>query len=146
MNDNINNSNILSSDSTNTTSITGNTLYFKSNPIDWCISDTASISYDMVRSNYLEVDDIVQFFLYLPEEQIQSLFETWEKVLIGSDHAYFKQFVSKIVRKRHFSEDFLISIMEHLEDKKDLLAVHKYDIATGKYMVLLTHLQALNIL
>ena len=80
--------------------------------------------------------DVCNLLLLLSEEDLLNMLLKMDSSASGRQVSKLKYVISYLIRHRHFSENFLLSILNLIEDKNDLLVVHRYDIASGNYNIL----------
>ena len=79
---------------------------------------------------YYKDSTLENLFLYLKEEEILDIFS--KIVERESDSAEIKNIISRVIRSRHFTEDFLLEYISYMEIN-DILVMHKADIKSGAY-------------
>ena len=87
-------------------------------------------------------DDLINLLLLLDEELLLVLIAALETAASGHQISCLNHVVSRLIRQRHFSEEFLLNCLKFIENKNDFLVVHRYEITTGKYEILKFHLSA----
>ena len=80
--------------------------------------------------------DVCNLLLLLSEEDLLNMLLKMDSSASGRQVSKLKYVISYLIRHRHFSENFLLSILNLIEDKNDLLVVHRYDIVSGNYNIL----------
>ena len=109
--------------STYTTTLGGNCTITTNTP-SW-MTVGSSIDYGYFKDTTMET-----LFLYLKEEEISEIFN---KILEReSDSEKIKSIVSRVVRVRHFSEEFLLEYISYM-DMSDITVMHNADIKSGEY-------------
>jgi hypothetical protein len=81
----------------------------------------------------------------LEEEELSSLFKTLLSKE-GFPDRYLKCVtgeIQRVVRSRHFSEEFILEFLEYLS-ADDVLAAHSFEIMSGKYSSVRLYLDAKN--
>lgn len=109
--------------STYTTTLGGNCTITTNAP-SW-MSVGNSIDYGYFKDTTME-----NLFLYLKEEEISEIFN--KIVERESDSEKIKSIVSRVVRVRHFSEEFLLEYIQYM-DMNDITVMHNADIKSGEY-------------
>lgn len=105
------------------TSTLGGNCTITTNP-SWMTVGT-TVDYGYFKDTTMET-----LFLYLKEEEISEIFN--KIVERESDSEKIKSIVSRVVRVRHFSEEFLLEYIQYM-DISDITVMHNADIKSGEY-------------
>lgn len=85
---------------------------------------------DAISYGYLKDTTMENLFLYLKEEEISEIFN--KIIERESDSEKIKNIISRVVRVRHFSEEFLLEYISYM-DISDITIMHNADIKSGEY-------------